>query len=110
MTRYVLVYEGTAADADMSGASPEEMKAMMDAWGAWYGSMGAALVDGGAPFSVSSAVNSGGASDDAGNLTGYTIVEAADMAAAQAIAAGCPVVEGGLTVRIYECVVMPEMG
>ena len=46
MTNYVLLYSG--------GKMPEteeQQQAVMAAWGAWYGKMGDAVVDGGNPFS-----------------------------------------------------------
>ena len=46
MAKYVLVYYG--------GSMPEteaEQAAVMKAWGEWFGGLGAAVVDGGNPFS-----------------------------------------------------------
>jgi hypothetical protein len=44
MSKYVFIYHGGGTPA-----TPEEGKKAMDAWGAWFGSMGAAVVDGGNP-------------------------------------------------------------
>jgi hypothetical protein len=105
MPKYVLTYQGEMSMEDMP-TDPEAIQAMMAKWGAWYESMGSGLVDGGAPFSVSSAIDASGATDAPAKITGYTIIEAADMAAATAIAKGSPVIENGHTVQISEAIDM----
>lgn len=92
MGKYVLVYRG----GEM--AAPEEQEAVMAAWGAWFGSLGSAVIDGGAPFGASAAVEG----DVVAQLTGYSILEAADLAAATAMAAGCPIRTSGGCVEVYE--------
>lgn len=105
MPQYVLTYHGEMSMEDMP-TDPEAVQAVMAQWGEWYASMGDALVDGGAPFSVSTAVDANGDTAAPGKLTGYTIVNAADMAAAAEIAKGSPVVANGHTVQISECIDM----
>ena len=78
----------------------------MAAWESWYGTIGADLVDGGAPLGASTAIGPDGTIDAPAALSGYTIVKAADMAAAQEIAKGCPVLEVGHSVQISEAVDM----
>jgi hypothetical protein len=73
----------------------------MAAWGAWFGSLGSAVVDGGAPFGASGAVG-GGAATSA--LTGYSILEAPDLAKATELAGGCPIVKDGGSVHVYEAI------
>ncbi len=54
MAKYLFVYHG--------GDHPEteaEVKEVLDAWGAWMGSMGAAVIDGGNPVGKSSTTPSG---------------------------------------------------
>jgi len=71
MPNYMFAYTGGGTPA-----SEEEGKQRMDAWFAWMGSVGESLVDGGAPFGPSKAVDSGGSVSDGGaaNLTGYSII------------------------------------
>ena len=79
----------------------------MAEWGAWFGSLGAALVDGGNPFAASRTVHADGSSTEGGGgLTGYSIVGAADLAAAADLAKGCPLLADGGTVEVYETVPM----
>jgi hypothetical protein len=100
MAKYVLAYTG-----GNMGASPEEQQAIMDKWMGWFGSLGADLVDGGNPFGPSATVTPSGSSDGgASSLTGYTIITAADLAAATETAKGCPALAAGGSVEVYEAV------
>ncbi|MFW2382505.1 MAG: hypothetical protein ACN4GZ_12160 [Acidimicrobiales bacterium] len=103
MPNYVLTYHGEMGSMP---DDPEVMAGVMAAWESWYGAVGAALVDGGAPFGETSAIGSDGATDAPASLTGYTIIKAADMGAAKEIAAGCPVLENGQTVQISQSIDM----
>jgi hypothetical protein len=101
MVNYVLVYKGGGGMAP----TPEEQQKVMDAWGQWFGSIGQALVDGGNPFSgqASSIASDGKVSSGASSgLTGYSIIKADDLAAATAMAKGCPVLTSGGTVEVLE--------
>ncbi len=104
MPKYVLTYHGEAGPMP---SEPAAIEAIMAEWGAWYGTMGDKLVDGGAPFGAQAAVGPGGSSVAApASLTGYTIVDAADMDAAVSVAQGCPVLANGHTVQVSEAVDM----
>jgi hypothetical protein len=94
--KYVLVYQGGAM-----AETEEAQQAAMAAWGAWFGSLGKAVADPGAPFGVSAAVG-GGAAKSA--VTGYSILEADDLDAAVKLANGCPVLENGGSVDVYEAI------
>jgi hypothetical protein len=94
--KYVLVYQGGAV-----AETEEAQHAAMAAWGAWFGSLGAAVVDGGAPFGASGAVGGGGART---GLTGYSILQASDLDAAVALAGGCPILTDGGAVDVYEAI------
>ncbi len=93
MPKFIFAYHG--------GGMPEtqeEQAAEMQAWQTWYGQMGAAVVDGGAPAGMSKTVVTGGAVENNGGsnpLSGYTVVEAVDIDAACEMAKGCPVVKNG---------------
>ena len=72
---------------------------------AWFGGMGDAVVDGGNPLGMSKTLTSGGVTDDGGAnpVSGYSIVNAADMDAAVEMAKGCPMVaDGSGSVEIAE--------
>ena len=94
MGKYVLVYQGGGM-AETEAAQQEAMAA----WGAWFGSLGAAVVDGGAPFGASAAVGGGGSQS---GLTGYSILEADSLDAALKLGEGCPILAGGGRIDVYE--------
>lgn len=100
MAKYVLVYSG-GMGMEME---PEVQKQVMEEWGAWYGQMGEAIVDGGAPFGASKNVTSSGIGD--GPLgdtpaTGYTIIEADTLDAAAKACEHHPHVKHGGAVQVF---------
>lgn len=102
MAKFMFVYQGGGAMAD----SPAEQEKIMAAWGAWYGTLGAAIADGGAPFAGSTSVSPKGRSVAASGLTGFSMVNADSLDDAAAMTAGCPVLANGGTVDVYECIDM----
>ena len=69
----------------------------------WYGALGAALVDPGAPFTNSRTVSETGAGAAIGpNATGYNVVQADSMEAAIALAEKCPLLAHGRQVSVFE--------
>lgn len=100
MANYVLLYHGGPT---MENTTDEERQAEMAAWGAWYKSMGEAVVDGGNPFAGAMTVGPDGSSEGAGSgLTGYTIVSADSISAAAEMAKGCPILKHDASVQVYE--------
>jgi hypothetical protein len=103
MSRYLFAYRGGAGMAE----TPEDQEKVMAAWGAWFGQLGDAVVDGGAPFGAGTSVTSSDGSGPAGALGGYSIVSAPTLEGAVALTEGCPILGEGGTVEVYECI---EMG
>jgi len=83
-----------------------EQAAVMQAWGAWYGGLGNAVVDGGNPFTpaAKSIASNGTVSDGPiGTMaTGYSIIKADSLDEAVEKAKGCPVLQGGGQITVYE--------
>ncbi len=71
----------------------------MAAWNAWFERLGANLVDHGNPVFERRMLGNRG-SDTV--LGGYTLVTADDLAAAVALAEGCPILESGGVVEVGE--------
>jgi len=101
MADYVLLYGG--------GKMPEteeEQAAVMKAWDAWFSQLGGSLKDGGNPFTpqAKSIAPGGEVSDGPGKglASGYSIVTADSLDEAVEKAKGCPVLEGGAHVTVYE--------
>ena len=102
MAKFVYVYTG-----GQMAETPEAQEQAMQAWIAWFGTLGAAVTDMGSPFGASATVKSGGAvSGSALNAGGYSIINADSLDDATAKAAGCPVLSGGGTVEVYEALPM----
>jgi len=97
MAKFVYIYTG--------GSMPEsedEGKALMAKWEAFLGGMGDHVTDVGNPFGASLSANGGKTS----GLSGYSIVDAGSLDEATTHAKGCPILERGGNVEVYETVVM----
>jgi hypothetical protein len=101
MAKYVLAYKG-----GNQPATQEEGAAVMNAWMAWFGQLGAAVVDGGNPFGASASLGTDGtvSSGNSAGLTGYSIIQAENLDAATELAKGCPQLASGGTIEVYETV------
>ncbi len=100
MAKYLMVYTGDATEP----ASEEEGKAVMDAWWAFFGGLGEAVVDPGNPIGPSNAVAPDGTVSEGGpsGVTGYSVISADSLDAATEIAKACPHLAAGGTVEVYE--------
>ncbi len=99
MANFLLIYNG--------GRMPQgevEQAQVMQAWGAWFGKLGDAVVDGGNPFTpTSKTINADGTvRDGAGSASGYSVIKADSLDDAVAKAKGCPVLEGGASISVHE--------
>ncbi len=101
MAKYLFVYHGGSA-----APNPADRQQIMDAWGAWFGSLGAAIIDGGNPVGPSSTVKADGAlvaGGGANPASGYSLIEASSLEDAHAKAQGCPLLKAGGTIEIAQC-------
>ena len=101
MANFVLLYSG--------GGMPESEAEQADvnqAWGAWFGRLGSAVVDAGNPFTptAKSIASAGTVSNGpVGTLaTGYSIIKADSLSAAVEMATGCPQLQSGGQISVYE--------
>lgn len=98
MTKFLVLYRSDATAAEqMANATEEEAAAGMQAWMEWFGKAGSAVVDGGSP-------TMGGD----GTIGGYSILEAEDQAAVEALLADHPHRQVG-TFDVLEFLAMPGM-
>jgi hypothetical protein len=106
MANFVLLYSGGSA-----GRTEAERKQVMEAWGGWFGKLGDKIVDHGNPFSEHTKTISDGGSVRDGAVgtaaSGYSILKADSLTAATDLAKGCPVIQSGGKVTVYE--VTPAM-
>ncbi len=101
MPKFIYVYHGGSIPE-----TEEEQARVMDAWGAWLESAGESLADGGHPVGMSSTVLPGGRVEDNGGanpISGYSMVEVADLDAAIKFAKACPILDDGGSVEVAEC-------
>ena len=102
MGKYLLVYYGGKMETD-----PKLAEKTMAIWMKWFGDLGKAVVDAGAPTQVGKVVGKSGVkSAGAKPVTGYSILQAKSLDAAVALAKGCPVIANGGQVAVYP--VMPR--
>ena len=102
MSNFLFAYKGAAM-----AETPEAQEAAIKAWMGWFGTLGDAVVDGGAPFGASTAVTAGGARGSTTTaLGGYSVIRADDLELAAKLAEGCPVFAAGGSVEVYEALAM----
>jgi len=100
MGKYVLAYKGGGV-----ATTEAERQAAMERWGGWFAQLGAAVADGGNPFGPSTAIGLDGSTAPAtAGITGYSILTADSLSGAADLAKGCPVLEQGGTVEVYEAI------
>jgi hypothetical protein len=101
MANFLLLYNG----GSMEGSEAEQAAAMQ-AWGAWFGRLGSAVVDGGNPFTprAKRIASDGKVSDGPVGTpaSGYSIIKADSLEAAVELATGCPVLQSGGQISVYE--------
>ena len=109
MTKFMVLYRSPASARDqMASASPEQMKAGMEAWMHWAGKAGDAVVDLGAPLAPAAHVGPG--SSDAGEISGYSIMQADSAGALGAVLDGHPHLSmPGSSIEVLEMLSMPGM-
>jgi len=100
MNRYLYLY---------SGGNPahgeEASKAVMAAWMAYFGKLGHAMVDGGAPLAPGAQLLGKAQSS---KVTGYSVVQAESMAQAVAWTQGHPHLANGGGIEVFEFLDMPR--
>ena len=104
MPKYVFAYHGGSIPE-----SPAAQAEAMAAWGAWFGSLGEAVIDGGNPTGQSKTINADGSVKNGGGanpVSGYSLITATDIDAALAHAKGCPILAVGGSVEVAEALDM----
>src|SRR5258705_1728250 len=104
MAKYVFAYHGGSKPTN-----PDEVKKVMDAWGSWFGALGAAVIDGGNAVGKSSTVKQDGSLVDGGGanpISGYSLIEASSLADAHKKGKGCPILKAGGTIEIAQAMDM----
>jgi hypothetical protein len=96
MKKFLVTYHGAAPPAN-----PEQAKMMKEAFGAWLGKAGSAVVDAGAPLKPAGQVAKGKPTA-AVEIGGYSIVQAESADAARTVLESHPFVARGGTLQYFE--------
>ena len=107
MAKFIYLYRGPATP--IADRTPEQGAERMAAFAAWMEKAGPALADVGSPFGAGTSVRDDGTEGSAGDLIGYTIVEADDLARAKALTDGLPFLSGSdgkCAIEIFELLPM----
>ncbi len=100
MANYLLAYSGGGM-----AQTDAEREAAMAAWGAWFGELGSAVVEMGAPVGASASVSGSGSDGAAASgLSGYSVIAADSLQAATTLVGKCPVLAHGGKVDVYETI------
>lgn len=108
MPKFMMVYSGEATDtADMTEEQAQEVFAK---WAAWMEKVGPALTDVGSPFGPGKSIVDDGSTGPAMSLTGYSIVDAPDLGAAETLTDGHPYLSegaGNFSIELFELMPVP---
>jgi hypothetical protein len=96
MGSYVLAFRAVPDRVMPEGAD--------EAWGAWFGQLGAAIADRGNRVGQVSRLNAVNSMPATEVLSGYVVINAADMESAVTLAKGCPGLASGVSVEVAEVV------
>lgn len=104
MGKYVFVYTGGAGMPE----TQEAVDAEMAKWGAWFETMGDAVLDGGNPFGQCTSIAPDGSTSatSVSGATGFSVIQADSLEKATAHAQGCPVLGNGGNVDVLEAMEM----
>lgn len=112
MKKYLVLYQSTAsASQQMAQATPEQVKAGMDAWMAWAARVGTAIVDFGTPVGNGVTVSGDNTNKTIGaGVGGFSILQAESPAALNELLKGHPhFMAPGATIDVHEFLPLPGM-
>ena len=103
MKKFLVLYSGGKAPT-----TPQEGEASMKKWQAWFGKLGKAVVEAGAPVGASKTLSASGVQDGSdGNVSnGYSIFQADDLGGATKILKDCPIIADGGKVHVFDLMAM----
>lgn len=93
MKKYILMSYG------FEKPTPE----VMTAWGKWFDLIKDKTIDGGGHFAAAKKITKSGSEDldyNTGSPTGYTIIEAENMAAVEELAQQCPIIDSLVVLEV----------
>jgi len=111
MKHFLLLYlSPVSAEQQLQNASPEDMQKGMEPWVRWFDTHKQALVEMGTPTGNEMHVTKTGSSRPTTFIGGYSIVQAEDMDAVQAMLSDHPhFLMDGNSIEVLELMPMPGM-
>lgn len=115
MSKFIVMYHARAPYMQMMqemGATQEDMQAQMQAWMEWAGRCGDGLPEMGGPMVGNLKLTNAGSSASDRNVVGYSILEAENMAGAQAMLEDHPHfrIDPSCEIEVHEVMNMPGQG
>jgi len=108
MAKFLFVYRGLP-DQSQTPPSPEQVQAIMAAWGEWFRKVGAAVVDGGDGLQPtgrmvwpSGKVSDGPFIESKEVVGGYSVLQADSYEQVAEYAKSCPILANGGSIEIRE--------
>lgn len=111
MKKFVVLYlAAQSAQAQMAESSPEAAQEGMKAWQEWAARAGDGIVDLGTPLGAGKEITAAGTTEASTGVAGYGILQAEDLAGAQALLDGHPhLMMPGASIQVYESLDLPGM-
>jgi hypothetical protein len=111
MARFMVLYRSSAsAREQLANATPEEMKAGMDAWMAWAAKAGDAIIDLGTPLALATRLGPGTTTVGGDDIAGYSLLRAGSAPDLADVLAGHPhLTMPGNSIDVLELLAMPDM-
>jgi hypothetical protein len=111
MAKFMVLYRSSVSARDqMANGTPEQMQAGMDAWMAWAGKAGDAVVDLGTPLAAATSLGSGSSATGGDDISGYSILQSDSAEALASLMAEHPHLHvPGNSIEVLEFLAMPGM-
>ncbi|MEQ9305772.1 MAG: YciI family protein [Marinoscillum sp.] len=108
MKKFLVIYHAPQSVVEqMAQVTPEERAESMKPWMAWKEALGDKMVDLGAPlFGGQKLLPNGDVEASKKEVTGYSMIQAADIEAAKGLLKGHPHLAGGCEIEIHEAMAM----
>ncbi len=108
MGKFIVLYRSPVSFMEgMNDATPEQQREAMAPWMAWFERCGDQLVDMGGPLANAQTFTAVGSAPGAGDIAGYSVLEAESPEAAYALIEGHPHLQwrDGCSVEVHQLMI-----
>lgn len=111
MAKFMILYQSPVSGSEqMKNATPEQMKASMDAWIGWKEQAGEGVFEFGMPLETGKLVTKDSITDGRLPVSGYSIVQAASLEEAAGLMQTHPQLQRpGASIEVLEFLTMPGL-